>query len=138
MKGDTSVCRASRFRINVRCTTTSLSPFSMKCEMRLYYVCLPYEEKGDVRNRGMSRIRCMCPKISVVALSLTKLRNFLKPPSTLAFLLPQTLLHHRRLPSSIPILEHTVASSPALEFAATSSLASKHAIPSSTSTSQLR
>jgi hypothetical protein len=52
MKGNTSVCRTSRFRIIVSRTTTSMSPFSMKCEMHLYYERLPYEEMGDAHNRG--------------------------------------------------------------------------------------
>jgi hypothetical protein len=66
----------------------SMYPFSMKCEMRLYYARLPYEEKGDVRSRGASRIRSPCPKISGPALSLATLSNFLKPPSALALLSP--------------------------------------------------
>jgi hypothetical protein len=57
MKGDTSLCRVSQFWFNVRCATTSTSPFAMKCEMRQYYVGLQYVEKGDEHTRGASRIR---------------------------------------------------------------------------------
>jgi hypothetical protein len=91
MKGDVSVCCASRFQINVRCATLSSSPFSMKCETHLYYACLPYEEMRDMCNRGTSHIRSPCPKISGPVLSLAISSNFLKPPSALALLSPKTL-----------------------------------------------
>jgi hypothetical protein len=146
MKGDASVCHTSHFLINARHATMSLTPFSIKCETCLYYACFPYEEKGDVCNRGASRIRSPCPKISGPVLSLATLSNFLKPPSALALLSPWTLSHCCRLSSSSPALEHAVASSLALELTTASSLASEHAAASSpillvalssTSTSQL-
>jgi hypothetical protein len=88
MKGDASVCCVSHFGINVRCATTSTSPFSMKCETHLYYTCLPYEEKRDAHNRGVPHIMSLCPKILGPTLSLATLSNFLKPPSALALLSP--------------------------------------------------
>jgi hypothetical protein len=94
MKGDASVCHASCFRISGRCTTMSTSAFSMECEMLLYYTRVPYEEKGDTRNRDASCIRSPCPKIlgPMRSLSLTTLRIFLKSPSALALLPPPPVI----------------------------------------------
>jgi hypothetical protein len=72
----------------VRRANVIVSPFAMTCEMSLYYARLPYEEKGDTRTRGASRIRSSWPRIFGPVLSLTTLSNFLKPPSALALLLP--------------------------------------------------
>jgi hypothetical protein len=88
MKGDASIWRVSHFRINARHTTMSMSPFAMKCEMRLYYACLSYKEKEDAHTKEASHIRSPSPKISSSVLSLATLINFLKPPSALAVLSP--------------------------------------------------
>jgi hypothetical protein len=58
MKGDASVWSTSHFQINERCATKSMSPFFN--EMR--DTRLPYEEKGDMRTRGMPRIRSLALK----------------------------------------------------------------------------
>jgi hypothetical protein len=61
----------------------SMSPFTMKWEMRPWYTHLPYEKKGDARTRGASRIMSPWPKISGPTLSLTTHSNFSLPPSAL-------------------------------------------------------
>jgi hypothetical protein len=120
MKGDTSVCHTSCFRINARRTTMSMSPFSMKCETHVYYACLPYDEKGDTCNKGASCIGCSCPKISGHVLSLAILSSFLKPLITRPSV-TRRLSCRRYLPSLIPALEKATALIAALEHAAASS-----------------
>jgi hypothetical protein len=73
MKGNASVWRVSRFQINARHATTSLSSFAMKCETHIPYARLTYEEKGDALTRGASHIRSPGPKISGLAHSLSLL-----------------------------------------------------------------
>jgi hypothetical protein len=98
------------FGSNTRHATMSSSPFSMKCETRLYYACLPSEEKGDMRNTDVYRIRCPCPKISVSTLSLATLSNFSKPLSALSLSLSSVAPYTAALPPSVldpsPIAHH--------------------------------
>jgi hypothetical protein len=99
----------------------SSSPFSMKCETHLYYMCLTSEAKQDTYYRCASLIGCLCPKILGHVLSLPTLskifKNFHLPPSL-------CLGHHRLLSSSTPpsstrALECATVLDPSLEHAAT-------------------
>jgi hypothetical protein len=127
MKGDVCVCRVSRFQIDARHATTSLSPFSITYDTHPYCTHLPYEEKRDTRNRDTARIWSPCPKISGYVLSLITLSNFSKPLSALTLLppLPLAILDpgpgahcylvpglgaHHRLDPSIGVCHHVIPS----------------------------
>jgi hypothetical protein len=109
----------------------SSSPFSMKCDTHLHYVCLPSEEKGDAGNTGAYHIRCPCPKISGPALSLSQHLAIFQNCPALALRSPQTTSRHRHLLSSTPAPELVVMSSPTTEHVVTSTTASERTTTSS-------